>query len=164
MIWLHAGIQILALAIVTTGVGLGIWIATTKHPQLDMAHPIIGLVVFALLFFQPISGLVYHLINRKPSHESPAFIRESHKWLGRTLFILAAINGGLGLQLSGNTTKGEIAYGVIAGVVFVVYVLVDVVVLGKEKKRRRTRDREGGEKDVFSREDPIRKENDNGEV
>ena len=32
------------------------------------------------------------------------------------------INGGLGLQLSGNTIKGEIAYGVIAGVIGVFYI------------------------------------------
>ena len=37
---------------------------------------------------------------------------------------LGIINGGLGLQLSANTTKGEIAYGVIAGVVWLVWVAV----------------------------------------
>lgn len=31
--------------------------------------------------------------------------------------ILAVINGGLGLKLAANTTGGEIAYGVVAGVV-----------------------------------------------
>jgi hypothetical protein len=37
------------------------------------------------------------------------------------------INGGLGLQLAANTKKGEIAYGVVAGVMAVVYaVLVGV--------------------------------------
>ena len=47
--------------------------------------------------------------------------------------ILGAINGGLGLQLSGNSTKGEIAYGVVAGVVFCIYVFVTV--LGTFKSR-----------------------------
>ena len=37
---------------------------------------------------------------------------------------LGIINGGLGLQLSGNTTKGEIAYGVIAGVIWLVWVAI----------------------------------------
>jgi len=34
------------------------------------------------------------------------------------------INGGLGLMLAGNTVKGEIAYGVIAGVIWVVWLAV----------------------------------------
>ena len=40
---------------------------------------------------------------------------------------LGIINGGLGLQLSGNTTKGEIAYGVIAGVIWLAWVAVAVM-------------------------------------
>ena len=40
---------------------------------------------------------------------------------------LGIINAGLGLQLSGNTTKGEIAYGVIAGVIWLVWVAVAVM-------------------------------------
>lgn len=47
--------------------------------------------------------------------------------------VLGAINGGLGLQLSANTVKGEIAYGVIAGIVFCIYVFVTV--LGTFKSR-----------------------------
>jgi len=34
------------------------------------------------------------------------------------------INGGLGLQLAADTKKGEIAYGVVAGVVAVVYAVL----------------------------------------
>lgn len=37
--------------------------------------------------------------------------------------ILAVINGGLGLQLAGNTKHGEIAYGVVAGVIALIYTL-----------------------------------------
>ena len=37
------------------------------------------------------------------------------------------INGGLGLMLSGNTVKGEIAYGVIAGTIWLVWVAVVVL-------------------------------------
>ncbi|MCJ1358085.1 MAG: hypothetical protein MMC33_008083 [Icmadophila ericetorum] len=143
MVWVHAGTQVVALAIATAGVGLGIWIAITTQ-QLDMVHPIIGLVVFALLvLFQPIGGLLHHLIIRKSVERSQTFIGESHKWLGRVLILLGAINGGLGLQLSANTTGGEIAYGVVAGVVFIIYVIVDVVTINKDK---RTNKGEKGEK------------------
>lgn len=40
---------------------------------------------------------------------------------------MGVINGGLGLQLSDNTVKGEIAYGVIAGVLFLFYAAVVVI-------------------------------------
>ena len=40
---------------------------------------------------------------------------------------LGIINGGLGLQLSGNTVKGKIAYAVIAGVIWLVWLAVAVM-------------------------------------
>lgn len=46
--------------------------------------------------------------------------------------LLAIVNGGLGLQLAANTTGGEIAYGVIAGIVGVVYI-AGAVFGGKKK-------------------------------
>ena len=50
----------------------------------------------------------------------------SHVWWGRIILTLGIINGGLGLMLSGNTVKGKIAYGVIAGVVWLVWVATAV--------------------------------------
>lgn len=40
--------------------------------------------------------------------------------------ILGVVNGGKGLQLAANSKGGEIAYGVVAGVVGLVYILVAV--------------------------------------
>jgi len=48
--------------------------------------------------------------------------------------ILGVVNGGLGLKLAANTKKGKIAYGVVAGVMAVVYTLA---VLLKPKGKRR---------------------------
>ncbi len=50
----------------------------------------------------------------------------AHVWLGRVLITLGIINGGLGLRYAADTKKGEIAYGVIAGVVWVAWVGVVV--------------------------------------
>lgn len=47
--------------------------------------------------------------------------------------MLGVINGGLGLQLAANTRKGEIAYGVIAGVVLVIY--VGVISIGDRRSK-----------------------------
>lgn len=38
----------------------------------------------------------------------------------------AIVNGGLGLKLAANTKNGEIAYGVVAGVVGLIYILFAV--------------------------------------
>lgn len=50
----------------------------------------------------------------------------THVWWGRTILTLGIINGGLGLMLSGNTVKGEIAYGVVAGVMWLIWMAVAV--------------------------------------
>ena len=47
-----------------------------------------------------------------------------HIWYGRSLIVLAVINGGLGLQLANNTTGGKILYIVVAGVIGVAYCAV----------------------------------------
>jgi hypothetical protein len=43
------------------------------------------------------------------------------------------INGGLGLQLAANSSKGNVAYGVVAGAMFVLYVVV-VLITGLRKR------------------------------
>ena len=123
LIWAHAGVQIFAYLVAVAAFGLGAWMATVTHQwKADNGHPILGTIIIALLLLQPVLGYVHHLI----------YVRERKRtvwilgpiWYGRALIILAVINGGLGLQLSGNTVKGEIAYGVIAGVMFVLYLAV----------------------------------------
>lgn len=46
--------------------------------------------------------------------------------MGRIVITLGIINGGLGLRLSDNTTKGTIAYSVVAAIVWVVWMSVAV--------------------------------------
>jgi hypothetical protein len=41
--------------------------------------------------------------------------------------VLAVVNGGLGLRLAANSKTGEIVYGVLAGVMCVVYIVVVVI-------------------------------------
>lgn len=121
-----------------------------QKPQLNNAHPIIGIVVISLIILQPVLGVVHHNYFKRTSKRT--FWATVHVWLGRALILLGIINGGLGLQLSDNTTAGEIAYGVIAGVVFLIYIAV-IVVMGRKKNSngfatgfgRRNR---GGEKNL----------------
>ena len=69
---------------------------------------------------------VYSSCNLEAYPKRTFWIRQ-HLWFGRALVILGAINGGLGLQLSSNTIKGEMAYCVIAGVVYLTWFVVAVV-------------------------------------
>ena len=57
------------------------------------------------------------------------------------MLIIGAINGGLGLQLSADTVKGEIAYGVLAGFFFAIWAVG--LVLDKRQKAKSIRSVEG---------------------
>ena len=134
IVWAHAGIQAFAYTVALAAFGLGAWMATvTKQWKAFNGHPIIGTIVIGLLLLQPALGYIHHLIYVK-EHKRTLWIY-SHIWYGRALIILAVINGGLGLQLSGNTVKGEIAYGVIAGVMFLLYLAVLAIAYLRKDKR-----------------------------
>ena len=88
--------------------------------QLNFYHPIIGIVVVSLLAFQPVIGLLHHRLYKTSSN--PTFWSVIHMWLGRLLITLGIINGGLGLRFAADTKNGEIVYGVIAGLIWLVWV------------------------------------------
>ncbi|KAI9707917.1 MAG: hypothetical protein M1820_004336 [Bogoriella megaspora] len=119
-IWLHAAWQILSYALYIVAFGMGVWMAKNLS-YLDKYHPIIGIILFILLFFQPFLGFVHHLMFKKYSRRT--FWSYAHLWLGRIIITLGIINGGLGLMLADNASTGQkAAYGVVAGVIWVMYV------------------------------------------
>lgn len=91
--------------------------------------------------------------TKLPGRTVPGY---AHLWLGRILIVLGMINGGLGLRLASNTpfeTNGQakaIAYGVGAGVMFLLYVAF--VILGE---RRRSKERKEQENDMSTRGVPL---------
>ena len=87
-------------------------------------HPIIGIIVVGALAFQPIGGLIHHYMYKKYHQRTIWAI--THVWSGRIVLTLGMINGGLGLMLSDNTVKGEIAYGVVAGVMWLTWMAAAV--------------------------------------
>lgn len=135
VIWLHAAFQVFAYIVFTAAVGLGIWIAK-KNTLLNNHHPIIGLVLFAVLFLQPIFGFMHHLMFKK--YGGRTSWSHVHIWLGRGAVTLGIINGGLGLKLADSvqlsSKGGMIAYGVIAGLMWLAW--VGAIVVGE--KRRKT--------------------------
>ncbi|KAJ4991830.1 integral membrane protein [Stagonosporopsis vannaccii] len=129
--WLvHGLFQLFAYLVYTAAVGIGIWLAQQAPAQARLVsryHPIIGLVLFAILFFQPIMGYIHHLRFKKLKRRT--LWSYGHLWLGRIAITLGIINGGLGLLLAYDAplgfapTQGQvIAYGVVAGIMWLLYV------------------------------------------
>ena len=119
----HAGTQLSAYTLILAGMGLGIWLGR-KVRYLDYAHTVIGLVVISMLAIQAALGTWAHAKFRIKGRGG--WMGLTHTWLGRTLLALGMINGGIGLMLADNTTGGEIAYGVVAGVMGTAYIAVIV--------------------------------------
>ncbi|KAF2091532.1 iron reductase domain protein, partial [Saccharata proteae CBS 121410] len=136
LIWFHAAMQAFAYVVYIAAFGIGVYLATTFE-MIDEYHPIIGIVLFVLLFFQPFLGLLHHVLFKK--HSMRTFWSYAHIWLGRILITLGIINGGLGLLFAADTpwaasNSAYIAYGVVAGVIWLVYVAAAVYGEVKRKK------------------------------
>lgn len=132
LVWVHAAIQTIAFLVYTAAFGLGIYIAT-KLNYIGQYHPIIGIVVFGLLVFQPALGLLHHRKFKKTySRNLWSF---AHLGIGRVAIILGIVNGGLGLLLADNAgTHWIIAYSVVAGVFGLAYIAT--AVMGEAKKAK----------------------------
>jgi hypothetical protein len=98
----------------------------------NCAHSIFGTVIVCLFLVQPLLGLLHHRQYLKLGKRS--YFGLGHIWYGRILIICAVINGGLGLQLAADTTNGEIAYGVVVGAMFVIYVVI-ILITGLRKRK-----------------------------
>ncbi|RLL97939.1 hypothetical protein CFD26_104482 [Aspergillus turcosus] len=124
---IHAFLQLSTLAMVIAGFGLGISMAISLG-LVGSYHPIIGIVVVScLILFQPAMGLFQHRYFCRTGKKSVASY--VHRWSGRTFITLGIINAGLGFRLTGVGTSiaptgAVIAYGVVAGLVWISYVLI----------------------------------------
>lgn len=129
----HIAIQILSWLLFIAAFGLGLYYGITGDYMTE-AHPIIGLVLVAMLVFQPFAGWLHHRQFVRTGQRSA--ISHSHIWVGRIAIILGIINGGLGLELGGVETRYVIAYSVVAGVMGVAY--LGSIVYGEVARSRRT--------------------------
>ena len=133
-LWIHVGMQIAAYILYTASVGMGIWIA--KHPnsgEIKSKHPIIGLFLFCLLFFQAPAGWMHHQGYKKYGRRTIwSYI---HLWIGRVAITLGILNAGFGFMLSGTSGSGPITYVVLATLIWIAYVLS--IVYGEHKRLRK---------------------------
>lgn len=159
IVWLHAAFQVFAYLVYIAGFGLGVYLATEMN-LLNSYHPVIGIVVFVLVFFQPILGFLHHTLFKKYNHRT--LWSYAHIWLGRIAVTLGIINGGLGLRLADSmmmsSRGGIIAYGVIAGLVWLVWVAAMFV---GERRRKRARGNAPGK---YAEESSTRRESDRSDT
>lgn len=138
VVWVHGAFQVFAFLVYVAAFGLGVYLATEMN-MLEHHHPIIGITVLVLIFFQPILGFLHHTLFRK--YSTRTFWSYAHIWVGRIAVTLGIINGGLGLRWAdsmGMSSKGGIiAYGVIAGLVWVVWVAA--IVMGESRRKKAIR-------------------------
>ncbi|KAE8552277.1 hypothetical protein EYB25_006171 [Talaromyces marneffei] len=126
---LHAWLQLSTLALAIIGFALGISLSVDLYPVTGSSyHQIIGIIVISsLILFQPAMGLLQHRYWRKSGQKGTfAYL---HRWLGRTMIALGIVNAGLGFWFTGIGSSmapngAVVAYGVVAGVVGIGYVLM----------------------------------------
>ncbi|CAI6095816.1 unnamed protein product [Clonostachys chloroleuca] len=141
--YIHGAWQFVAYLMMWAGFGLGYVYAERNGYFFNQAHTRMGTIVVALLGLQPLFGWFHH--SQYTKHQSRGIISHVHIWYGRALIIIGIVNGGLGLQLTGNTSgRYMIAYCVVAAVVFAAY--IGSIGFGFLKRRRQDGGAEGRRK------------------
>ncbi|OTA63093.1 hypothetical protein K449DRAFT_433177 [Hypoxylon sp. EC38] len=141
--WLiHGLFQGLAYLLYVAGAALGIRLIqiirippnNTSLLQLSSsnAHPIIGIVILAVLFFMPPLGFAHH--SKFKQLKRRTIYSHAHLWLGRASLTLGIINGGLGLQLARPSQSVIIAYSIVGGILWLIWLMV--AVLGEIRRGR----------------------------
>lgn len=133
----HAILSGLGWLLFIAAFGLGIYIARTQG-QTHEYHPIIGYILFALILFQPILGIIHHWLFEK--HGKRLVFSHMHIWIGRVLITLGIINGGLGIKLADDPDRSsKIAYGVVAGFFGLAWIAASIYGELKRKKMQKAR-------------------------
>ncbi|KAF5639531.1 uncharacterized protein FTJAE_4869 [Fusarium tjaetaba] len=109
--FIHATWQMIVFIGMWAGFVTGKLAADRTGNWFNAPHVIIGTVVCGLMVIQPILGGLHH--RNFVKHQRRTGISHVHIWYGRALMILGIVNGGLGLQLAGASTKLIIGYGVV---------------------------------------------------
>lgn len=136
---MHGLFQLFGYLLFFAGAAAGLFMAT-QLKLLNQAHPIIGIILVVVLFFQPFLGLLHHTMFKRYSRR--VIWSYGHIWLGRVAITLGIINGGLGLQLAQRTAFYPphksiiIGYSVTAGIIWLVYIFSTFVGEARRGRKR----------------------------
>ncbi|EMC90845.1 hypothetical protein BAUCODRAFT_39860 [Baudoinia panamericana UAMH 10762] len=117
----HWAVQCIGVLLVIVGLATGVSISReyNRGKGFTSAHQVLGLLLFAGVIIQLGLGIINHAIHRR-TKQGTAF-GKVHLFLGPTVMLLALINGGLGLNLAGDT-QGHVPYAIAvlaAGILFI---------------------------------------------
>ena len=138
---LHWMIQSTAAAVFLIGAILG-FVASAENGHFRFAHQTLGTVVYALVFLQLMGGSINHALYKRsmqhtkefqsasgspePSYrpQPPAKVRTGallHRWLGRSILILAIVAVGLAFRqpMVAVSTTGQVVWYVVVFIVLV---------------------------------------------
>ncbi|KAK0744859.1 hypothetical protein B0T21DRAFT_407933 [Apiosordaria backusii] len=140
-LWVHAVFQILSTCIYVAAAAIGIHLVkTVKIPTGSLLtnsstnyHPIIGLLLLALLLLQPLLGVLHHLQFRKLARRQ--IWSYLHLFNGRVGIALGIINGGLGLHLSQASNQKKTAYAIVASIIGAIWIGVSIWAEINRKKK-----------------------------
>ncbi|EXJ61514.1 hypothetical protein A1O7_01942 [Cladophialophora yegresii CBS 114405] len=132
-VWLHWGIQSLALLMTILGMGVGIAISKKDSisPNLTAPHQIIGFAVVGFALVTWTVGFTGHLIYKKT--QRPAKIMKGHRVLGPLTMGLGLINCISGFRFAGS----NIAMIVFIVAMFLMLIFVGTVLFLKRRQRAR---------------------------
>ncbi|EXJ66491.1 uncharacterized protein A1O5_10160 [Cladophialophora psammophila CBS 110553] len=132
-VWLHWGIQSLALLMTILGMGVGIAISKRDKisPNLTAGHQILGFVVVGLGLATWIVGFVGHRIYKRT--KQPAKIMKGHRVLGPATITLGLANCIVGFRFAENT-RATIVFA-IAMVLMLIF--VGTVMFFKRRQQQR---------------------------
>lgn len=115
---IHAAAQIVGLAFVAVGFGLGVYCSTVynKSKSFNSTHQIIGLLILAAILIQVGLGLSHHLIYMRAG--TPTIMGKIHRFLGIAVLTLGIVNGFIGLKFAGSSM---VAYGIVVAIMLVIF-------------------------------------------
>lgn len=132
LVWIHAGLQMVGYLVYIVAFAMGVYLATHLN-YMSRAHPIIGIALLVVLFFQPILGFLHHRMFKRSGRRT--LWSYAHLFHGRFAILLGMVNGGLGIQLANTASSAaRIAYAIIVAVIAVIYIAA--VVKGEMQRRR----------------------------
>ncbi|KAK5004200.1 hypothetical protein LTR28_009227 [Elasticomyces elasticus] len=145
----HAWNQALAALLVVLGTAIGIYWSGTynRSKKYNSAHQIIGIILVVAVIIQLSLGFFHHRYYKK--HARPTLMGRIHRYLGPAVLFFGIVNGGTGLDFTGNATAGYVAAYVV--VVVVVALLVGGAIFMKMRQQRRKKASTGGDEGGFYR-------------
>lgn len=98
-------------------------------------HPIVGIVILALVLVQPVLGWLHH--RQFKIHQRRTIVSYLHLLNGRLLIVMGIVNGALGLKVSRASDMVKLAYTIVAGILGGAWL---VITLLSEVRRSRGKD------------------------